>query len=616
MVDIASITGLLGGSAAHSLGLKVGEYLGKKIVLGACVVDGSDDLDPRPFQAKISTSKLPPGVDLRRWMTPVEDQGAIGSCTSNALASAIEYLALRGANERVDVSRLFMYYNQRLWRGRVRDDNGAAISWGIRCLARLGVPHEKMWPYDPNLFAVQPPAEVYAAAHQHRVVDWAKVPVHLDAVRACLAGGFPITMGTRTFGGLKLKADAIVAMPDPSDDDGSHAMLIAGYDDREKLFIVRNSWGEDWGDKGYCYMPYDYVLNTAWTHSMWSILLGADLTFEEAEHAAINLSAMPKAPPSRGASGPVNPQATPANPLSAGGLFGALGALSSGGNPLSALLGGATAVETVAGLATSYAGVAVTAATGNATVGNLVGGVVRGLAPAVVSEVQRDDAGATVGEDRSKEILAALRGEGEHAAPPPSPPRYHWDDGLDEEATSQGRASSASQTAPAPASPGGVPGFGAAPAVGGVFPGFSAAPAAGGGFPGFGAAPAPAAPPAPSAPVAASPAQNSLVERWSAAGGEAGPLGARVLEPQPAPDGKGAWLACSKGALVQRPDGAIFAVLGPIYEVWYRMGSFTSPLRYPSSEELDTGDPRAPRASRFDGGTLYFTPGYGAWFSP
>ena len=38
-------------------------------------------------------------------------------------------------------------------------------------------------------------------------------------------------------------------------------MLAVGYSDRDQVFIVRNSWGEEWGDRGYCYIPYAYLMN-------------------------------------------------------------------------------------------------------------------------------------------------------------------------------------------------------------------------------------------------------------------------------------------------------------------------------------------------------------------
>lgn len=592
MADFLSggLSRTLGVQLAQSLGLKVGSYLGRKIVLGACLSDEDDDLDPRHFRARTPTDKLPAAVDLRRWMTPVENQGAIGSCTANALASAVEYLALRGEGQRVDVSRLFIYFNQRLWRGSVRKDAGAAISWGIRVLAHLGVPDERMWPYHPDLFAVQPPEPVYRAALDHRIVDWCRVPLHGDAIRACLTEGFPIVFGVRTYSSFeRIGKDGLCATPSSGEkDNGAHAMLLVGYDDAEQLFIVRNSWGIDWGDQGYCYLPYKYLLDPSFATSLWSVRSSGDLTFEEAEHAVFDPSSLPKAPPSSAAAGPV----APGGGGSRGGILGAL-------------TGGGTKVERAAGLATMFSGAAATLVTGNAALGGLFGGVVAGVAPALVDRLQRDDTGALLGDDRSQQIRAALKGADATAPPLKTPPRYHWDDGYDEEALSSGlRRGSMSQ--------------GAAPPAEAPPPPPSAAR---GGQPPQEPPPPPKEPPPPppgesSARPEADPAAAALLERYEELGGSAGILGRDAGGPQSTTDGRSLWLPCEHGALVRHPAGPVYCLLGPIYLLWWQLGAFNGQLGYPTSDEYATGDERAPRGCRFEQGSLFYTPGYGAWLAP
>lgn len=52
---------------------------------------------------------------------------------------------------------------------------------------------------------------------------------------------------------------------------GGHAVLAVGYDDGAKVLIIRNSWGDEWGDKGYFYMPYEYIENPSLAHDFWVI---------------------------------------------------------------------------------------------------------------------------------------------------------------------------------------------------------------------------------------------------------------------------------------------------------------------------------------------------------
>ncbi|MBZ0120673.1 MAG: C1 family peptidase, partial [Sandaracinaceae bacterium] len=266
----------VGSSLGRFVGLSFGQYLGRQIALGACREDRDDDWDRRPFTPRMPSHALPLAVDLRRWMTRVEEQGRMGSCAANALVGAVEYLVHREHGRAVDLSRLFVYFCQRLWDDCVRDDAGASIADGVRALATLGVPLEASWPYDPRLFAVQPPESVLVEAQRIRATDWWSVPVDGEAFRGCLAAGFPIVIGTKvTQSFVQTPRTGLTGMPQGQDDrrHGRHALLLVGYDDARKLFCARNSWGDDWGDLGYCYMPYDYVLNRSWTRGCWAIRL-------------------------------------------------------------------------------------------------------------------------------------------------------------------------------------------------------------------------------------------------------------------------------------------------------------------------------------------------------
>ncbi|HEY9830232.1 MAG TPA: C1 family peptidase, partial [Stenomitos sp.] len=75
-----------------------------------------------------------------------------------------------------------------------------------------------------------------------------------------------------------------VPMPDPNSEEGrqshgAHAMLCVGYSDKSQAFIVRNSWGESWGHKGYCYIPYAYMTNPEYCWDCWKIASVSDLDF-------------------------------------------------------------------------------------------------------------------------------------------------------------------------------------------------------------------------------------------------------------------------------------------------------------------------------------------------
>src|SRR5438105_2592268 len=70
---------------------------------------------------------LPSSVDLRSLCSPIENQGQLGSCTANALAGALEFLERKDRVPFADLSRLFIYYNERVVEHTVKTDSGAML---------------------------------------------------------------------------------------------------------------------------------------------------------------------------------------------------------------------------------------------------------------------------------------------------------------------------------------------------------------------------------------------------------------------------------------------------------------------------------------------------------
>ncbi|WGJ13341.1 C1 family peptidase [Methylocapsa sp. D3K7] len=218
---------------------------------------------------------LPSSVDLRPKCPPVYDQGQLGSCTGNAIASAIEFDQRKQGTPEFVPSRLFIYYNERVMEGTVKQDAGAQIRDGIKSVAQLGAPPETDWPYDIAKFSKQPPAKAYKDAKQDIVTSYARVVQSLTQMQGCLAAGFPFVFGFTVYESFESKTVAstgIVPMPAPGEQVlGGHAVVAVGYRDAKRQFIVRNSWGPDWGAKGYFYMPYEYLLTNDYADDFWTI---------------------------------------------------------------------------------------------------------------------------------------------------------------------------------------------------------------------------------------------------------------------------------------------------------------------------------------------------------
>jgi C1A family cysteine protease len=220
---------------------------------------------------------LPPHADLRPTCSVIEDQGNLGSCTGNALAGAIEFLERKNNVPFIDVSRLFIYYNERAIEGTINSDSGAMLRDGIKTLKKQGVCSERKWPYIISKFAAKPRTACYKEALEHQITSYHRI-ITLDEMRTCLAEGFPFVFGFtvyESFQSQEVAKTGIVSMPQPDERAvGGHAVLGVGYDDAEKRFIVRNSWGTEWGQQGYFTMPYEYVADRNLSDDFWTIRKG------------------------------------------------------------------------------------------------------------------------------------------------------------------------------------------------------------------------------------------------------------------------------------------------------------------------------------------------------
>jgi C1A family cysteine protease len=204
----------------------------------------------------------------------VEDQGQLGSCTANALAGNLEFIDKKPDNQYIDTSRLFIYYNERKLQNTITQDSGAALRIGIKSLKTFGACPETLWPYDIAKFTDTPTQACYKEAINHTIQSYRRI-ITLADMLACLADGFPFVFGFtvyESFESLQVAKTGKVNMPKKSERAlGGHAVMAVGYDQKASRFIVRNSWGEGWGMKGYFTMPYAYLDNRNLSDDFWTI---------------------------------------------------------------------------------------------------------------------------------------------------------------------------------------------------------------------------------------------------------------------------------------------------------------------------------------------------------
>ena len=231
---------------------------------------------------KMEKISLPNRVDLREWCSPIEDQGDLGSCTAHAAVGLVEYFERRAFGKHIDASRLFLYKTTRNllhWTG----DTGAFIRTTMGALVLFGVPPEEYWPYTtakPD-FDREPPAFCYAFAQNYQAIKYFRLDTPgiapntlLFRIKLLLAYKWPSMFGFTVYNSI-YQASTTGKIPYPCPGErflGGHAVVAVGYDDQIKIkntncdlettgaLLIRNSWGTSWGDNGYGWLPYEYIL--------------------------------------------------------------------------------------------------------------------------------------------------------------------------------------------------------------------------------------------------------------------------------------------------------------------------------------------------------------------
>ena len=239
--------------------------------------------DQRDFQFAQLGKKiaLPASVSLRLHCSAVKDQGQLGSCTANGLASAVEYLENKDGIKPCNyMSRLFVYYNERAIENSINSDSGAAIRDGIKTLATQGCCPEIEWPYIISKFAQKPTAKCYTDATKHVIQSYYRVNT-LNDMQTCIASGYPFVLGFtvyESFESQQVANTGIVPMPAPGEQVlGGHCVMAMAYDNSTQRFMCENSWGTNWGMKGYFTIPYAYLTNPNLASDMWYISRGTGM---------------------------------------------------------------------------------------------------------------------------------------------------------------------------------------------------------------------------------------------------------------------------------------------------------------------------------------------------
>lgn len=239
-----------------------------------------DEPDNRdfPFMVKLTSAKIYNPVDLRKDCPPVRDQKNLGACSAFGATGLVEYARKKqGFKDLWQPSPLFTYYTTRELHNTTNVDSGATVRYALKSIVKSGVTPETSWPYIIEKFAEKPPENLYRLALDRQALSYRRLRDNsIDEMQECLEQGYPFIFGLQIYDSfLYCKSNGIIPIPKPSKEflHGGHCLMCVGWKlvNGRKHFIVQNSWSDKWGDKGYCYIPFEYMGAQRYASDFWMI---------------------------------------------------------------------------------------------------------------------------------------------------------------------------------------------------------------------------------------------------------------------------------------------------------------------------------------------------------
>lgn len=235
-----------------------------------------DTRDFKSMRRLLAPVTLPDAFELPLQI-PIYDQGSLGSCTSNSGCACYRFESAQVVGDfKFDPSRLFLYYNTRLIEGTVDEDSGAYIRDVFKALNKWGLAPEVDFPYHIQDFKNTPTQVAYSNGLKNIVVKYAAVDQTEVAIKQTLISGAAVSFGFNVYSSFMSgdwdRKTGIMPIPKKGEElRGGHACTIVGWSDSKKCFLIQNSWGEEWGQKGKFWMPYSFLLNGSECDDFWCI---------------------------------------------------------------------------------------------------------------------------------------------------------------------------------------------------------------------------------------------------------------------------------------------------------------------------------------------------------
>jgi len=235
-------------------------------------------------------------IDLRDEFMPImyESQGLTNSCVAYSTIRALEYQVNKVFEKKFHtnllkfnnaLSKKFLYYTTRYLSGNEAEltDGGSSFRYAFQALMRTGTCIQKLH-NDTSSVSLKPTYDAVINANDYKINAYYKIET-LEGIVDSLKLGIPVLIGTnidafddaRNNGGFSNKSETWTTRF-----IGNHAMLIVGLKNINNVwhFIIANSYGNTWGDKGYCYMNvqkmWDYNIEVAYVFVLDTLVADLD----------------------------------------------------------------------------------------------------------------------------------------------------------------------------------------------------------------------------------------------------------------------------------------------------------------------------------------------------
>lgn len=235
--------------------------------------------------AEIDTDiDYPASYDLSKFLPQVDSQGSQGSCVAWATGYYLKsfHENLEDFNNGITTNNNTMSPSYIFNQIKVNPCSGSRIEAALKLISNSGITSLNDMPYNDQECDIQPTEEQNQNALENKIntyyyLDGEKL---FDQAKAFLLNNQPIVIGISIdinyFGAIDENRNAIYQKFKKI--DGSHAMLVVGYDDVMKAFKVVNSWGESWGNQGFVWIDYKAFQEVMDTNSDFKILCQAWVT--------------------------------------------------------------------------------------------------------------------------------------------------------------------------------------------------------------------------------------------------------------------------------------------------------------------------------------------------